>query len=367
MLAGWPPTINAEAPRWGLIALGLLLVSRLDPKHVSPSALMMGGSFLAYAALSLTWTPDPLSGTLALLQLFLLAGVGIASASLADISRAMTWVAIGIAVSALMALPQALGVVFLPSFNAPAGLFFNRDVLAETTAPVFIWVLARRQWGLVAILMIPLALCGSRLALIAAAVGLVILAGWRGRMLIVAGLTAVLIIISSQPDRLASLQERLTIWDQTVHGSSFFGSGLGSFAVNYPVWGYAHSDVLQVWYELGMAAWIAALCSAGVIYLAATDRATRAALAASLVTAFAGFAYHTPAAAFTAAVLAGSVVSRRALVLRRVGSIGVAGAVGARPATACGGNCASPRYGRLGFPPRLAPAALRGGSEKEPG
>ena len=135
-----------DAPHWAVLALGLPLVSKLDPRPLLgwPGVLLIAG--VAWAALGLAWTPDPLGGALDLWHTVLLSLVVVAAAGIENPRRVMTALAYGIAVSVGVAVFQLAGYHPIATVNRPAGLFFNRDLFAEAAAPVFIWAALGKRW-----------------------------------------------------------------------------------------------------------------------------------------------------------------------------------------------------------------------------
>jgi len=324
MLAFWP-TINAEMPRWALLALGIPLVSRLDPRAVGIPLFCSSIALLGYAGLTLVWSSDPLGGANQLFHLVILALAVLAAAQLASIDVVMTWIAAGLAVSAALVVPQMLGWGAIPQFSVPAGLFFNRDVLAETAAPVFLWAAARRDWFLAPVLSVPLLLCQSRVALFAVLVGLLVV--WRAPPMtkflgaVLAGIFATASILLFGPEKFTTALDRIEIWQAAALSIAPFGHGLGWFGATYPRWEYAHSDLLQAAVEIGA---VPLLLAAGICAMLwrrwvrvtpASDGATNGALAAALVCAVFSFPLELPASGFVFAVLA-SRLARNGLRLR---------------------------------------------------
>lgn len=258
----WFPAGGMIMPRWLVLAVGLPLtvVSSWAAWRCGRAWVYLVAG-LIYAAMSIAWAPDRLGALQQLSQMGILAvafvaGAGIVGARSFDL--VMAFFAVGLMVSALLCVPQALGWSGIPQSAPPAGLFYNRDVLAETVAPVLVWAILQHRYTMTAVLLIPLLLCGSRVALFAAAVGLLygLPMRWRWRLMgmaatLVAGLGLLLLM---GREKAADALFRIVLWADTLTAITPFGHGIGSFAARNPVLVYAHSDSLQAAYELGIGA-----------------------------------------------------------------------------------------------------------------
>lgn len=331
--AFWPGLLSAAvAPRWALLAALTPLVSRLDPRRLDP---LVGGLFLTYlgwAALSLLWAPDRLTGAHELFQLIILGVVVLAVANTDRLAPVLLAATLGLAVSSALAIGQFFfGWSFVAQATAPpAGLFYNRDMLAEFAAPLLVWAIASKRLWLAVIPLIPLVLCQSRVALVAAAVGL-LAAGSRWGFLILAGIAcaamAALGTLPFNPAKIVSASERWDVWSAALSDPSIFGHGLGSFTAAFPKMETAHSDVLQAFYELGAGAGIMAALGLVVLWRI-EDAAERAILFALAVEVLVAHPFHLPATGFLAAALVG-VAGRARTRVRDFAHVG-GGLVGGR-------------------------------------
>jgi hypothetical protein len=291
------------------MAAGMPLASWLDPRRLSRTAQILVAAMVAYAALSLLWTPVQLSGMNDFCWLVLFAGAVLLGANIEDLDsvlRAMGW---GVAVSSAFAIGQLLGWHPVAEFAGPAGLFFNGDFLAEIAAVLFVYAFYVEALPLVIALSIPLAFCGSRVALLSAGLGLLVsrreIAFWGVGALVMAAGFATL-----WASKGASAAARFDIWYTTAAGITIFGHGIGSFVTTYPSWERAHSDFLQSLYEMG----IGALPLVALFGLAARWADTipvKAALVCIGAQYLTAFPLHLPATAFLAGVLVGNVVRVR--------------------------------------------------------
>lgn len=331
-VAFWPGLLSAAvAPRWSLIAVGLPLTSWLDPRRLTRGAQICVSIVIAYAAVSLLWTPDALSGEndlcrLVLFGLAVLAGANVEN--LSPVMRAMGW---GVAISSVLVIPQSLGWSPVIEAAPPAGLFFNRDFLAEIAAVLFVWACFAKHGKLLAmVLAVPLAICGSRIALLCVAAGMIAGSTRYARRFVTAVFLAIVacfaVITIFYPYKVNTAIIRFGIWELTLRGTTIAGDGIGSYIATFP-WEYAHSDLLQSFYELGIGG--IALSTLFVLAVRAeSSRAIRAAVVCMAVQYATAFPLHLPATAFLAGLLVGHV----ARVGDRVGVVGYVGGggVGAR-------------------------------------
>lgn len=308
-VAFWPGLLGAAlTPRWALVAAVPPLISRFSIRGIDP--LVIGGifAFLSYCAISLAWSPDPLGGADTLLHFVFLIAAGLCAWSLPDARPIILGMAWGVAVSGVLTIPQVFGWSPVAEIAPPAGLFFNRAALAITAAPLLVWAILDRRWLLAAPLALPVALCESRVAIGATVIGLVAAKSkWLWLAIPAAGVVFGLFLIGGKT---ASAAARLEIWQVAISEIGAEGRGLGAFAAMHPFWDMAHSDLLQVIHEVGIAAIIPAV---GAAFILSAQRGTPlwAATVALAAEAVVDFPLHLPATGCLAAVLAGHLCRLR--------------------------------------------------------
>lgn len=323
-VAYWPGILaSAVAPRWALLAVGLPLISWLDPRALPRHMLWLPVLFLAYAALSVMWSSDPLEGAhewihFAIFGTAMLAGANLSSEKIDMVFRA---IACGLVASLAIGAAQMAGYSPLANQGAsPSGLFFNRDFLAEFAAIVFVWAVMSRELRAAVIASIPLIFCGSRVALSAAVVALLLVRPRRVLLVVPAAAAGLVAASVLWPGKLVSVNERLAMWWDAITNTTLFGHGLGSYAADHPVWEHAHSDLLQSGYELGIGGLLPA-----ALMVAALARPAPAPLRAVVVCIAVEYAVafplHLPAPAFVAGIVLGYLLQRRGDV-RVVRSLG---------------------------------------------
>lgn len=313
----------ASMPRWWAVSIGIPVLCRLDPIDLRPAIRWALFVMIGWGAVLAARSPVPLLSFFDLYTFTLLALAMVAGASNhADgIIVGILW---GCAVSSAISIIQAAGIdtgaIGITETSSPSGLFQNREVLAETAAPLLVWAIVARRWVGATMMVIPLLLCSSRVAVFAACVGL--LWAWRVPpfMRVVVGISAIAAglgsIVLLGADKMASALSRLVLWGSSTMSLSWAGRGPGWWAETHPpgLTEFAHSDVLQAGTELGLASvglWV-------IMYSAWSnadgDRAMRAAFVAGAVECAVSFPLHTPAAGFLIAVLAGHLCRDRSCV-----------------------------------------------------
>lgn len=321
--AFWPSILSsAFAPRWAAIAIGIPLVSAIDPRNLPEALRWVLLWVFGLAAIATTWaSPDPMGGYLDLLFMTLLCLAFIAAAELDTLDDVMTGLGAGLAVSAAVLLFQAWDDSSGRSFyhQRMTGLFYNTEILAEFAALVFVWAIVRRAYVIAAVSFLPIAVNNSRVAFLCAAVG-VAFAFWpatrKGRIAVLAVLVAfpVMLFFVFGISKLISAEHRITLWTATVFAWTQFGHGLGWYRASYPAVEFAHSDVLQIIAEIGIGGF--ALLAIPFMAFRSTrgNHAERALFIAACIQAVISFPLHFPASGFVVALVAGYLVSRRPAV-----------------------------------------------------
>jgi hypothetical protein len=311
---------DADVPRYALLALlacgALWLPVKLRAEH------WLGMAFTAWAAVSLAWTADIYDGIGMLLKLAVLAGIFLIGAGLPTLKPIWIGLGSGFAVNSLFAIAQHYGYEPVLEGPGPAGLFINKNYLAEPAVLVLVALLAYRlRW-----LALPVLPCvvlppsrGAWLALAMAGVGVV----WTksriaAALLAFAGALVIAVLLYRMHDYPA--QERLEIWYETIAGMTPFGNGFGSFYVDFPEHAllfnnlaeratHAHNDYLELTFELGPGA---------LIYLAFLGMALQGpfcpeklVLIAFMTEECFGFPLYFPIPAALAAIAAGRLARER--------------------------------------------------------
>ena len=309
---------GAYSPRWWVVAIALPIASDLDPRIIYRPVLVLLLGGLAWAAMSLLVTPDPQGAALDLLFLALLTLTAIAAAGIDDIAPVIVAFGWGVSISCVLAIPQSFGWSAINQILGPAGTFMNSEVLAELAAPLLAWCIFKKRWALASMMAIPLVLCHSRIAILAAAVGLLV--GWRASALIKSALAAALVLVAIGSvsmvgiDKASSGLTRMILWISGIDSIVPLGRGLGWWAFVHPAsfQELAHSDALQMMVELGIGSvFFLAIPVVIILRRRGSDSAEHAISAAFLFEFVVSFPLHVPASGFLVAMLAGHMAGSR--------------------------------------------------------
>jgi hypothetical protein len=312
MTAYWPGIPPAAViPRYGAMMLGLSLFQPrwCDVDRHVRRLLLIG---LLWAAISFCWAADQATALYELGLLSVLLCVALISSSFLSLDGIMKGLAIGLSVSATIVVAQWWGWQGLPEVSSPSGLFYNKDLLAEAAAPVFVWLLIGRRLGFAAILGLTIALCSSRTAVLSIGFGLIY---WWCRMLCLALFAAVAayLILGMIPERVSSAHDRMNTWVKGYQLLTWRGYGIGFYRAAVPQGQLIHSDTIQMAGELGVGV-VPFLLAPILMWWKARDERWSAewcAFATILLESAVSFPLHQAGASFVAAVLAGFLARRR--------------------------------------------------------
>jgi len=243
---------------------------------------VLGLAFLAYAVLSLLWTPIPQQGVWDLWNLAILGGCFMFGSTKVDATGLYVGLACGVGVSTLLAFFQEYaGWQGLYQFWHPAGLFVNPGVLGDTAAIVTVAVLASRLWWPALLTAPAIYLSSSRTAVVACAVAALVaiwslsseVIGAKAKRQVAIAFTLAVALIAGalvwrstahrEPNWLTSPTERMAIWLDTASGLTLWGRGAGSFLITYPAFAHhtdtmatrpenAHNDILEYIFQYGL-------------------------------------------------------------------------------------------------------------------
>lgn len=318
----WPGLPDAAfVPRWALIALALPLVSALDPRNLPILLQYVIGFLVVIAGLSLIGSPDPSGGALELFYIVILCGVMLLGAGLDSLDDLMVGMAFGLMPSVALSAWQYFGGWSPVPARGPGGFFFNSEVLAELCALVAVWCCVSRRLWLAGITAVPIVLCQSRIGAFAAAAA--ILYGlrppirWLFPAIVILIMLGIASVVSIGPVKFWFAFHRLLIWVAVAAAFVPLGNGLGWFAAVHPEEAFGHSDVLQAFAEIGVAAIVLAAIPFSAFTSNRGTNAERALFLAVCIEALVSFPLHVPASGFVAALVAGYLVSVRPVVRLR--------------------------------------------------
>jgi len=273
---------------------------------------------LTYCVSSLFWSANPIDGLGFLAQLGLYLAVFMLGGRF-NLRPVLIGLAVGLIPCGIATIIQHYWNqhLFLSFVSDNAGTFINCDIAAEVAALVFIGALAQRMWWAIPALLPMLIYPQSRTAW-AALAGTALFWIWRKDKMVaicIAVLCAcIAFMLYFTGFKAGGLHERLGLWQDTISGFTWFGHGIGSFSTAFPFYDnhldtmlvhadYAHSDVLQIIFELGVGAVFffifAALCLTG------TDLTAKLVFVAFLFEMLGDFPLHVPMQPFIGAFVAG--------------------------------------------------------------
>lgn len=304
----------ATTPKWALLSIFVpILWPRGIPLtwgHLTVLALLF------WAAVSVLWSPEELHSVPALWTFVLLAGIFFIGSDMEDIGPVFVGLSLGLSLSSVAAVAQQFfhwHGVFQNSI--PAGLFVNRNMMAEAACLTMLGCIVWRKWWCLPLLAPAAFLPMGRGALLGLAIGLLV--HLRSRLLwgfgIMGGLSVAILMVA-HGYRIDSLTHRLAIWRDTLEGLTIFGNGIGSFYVLYPSHAsltdtlvqrpdHVHNDVLEVLYELGLPG--VALCAALWILCSGSRNKGLPVLVGLGCMSFWEFPLYMPVTAFVGALVAG--------------------------------------------------------------
>ena len=331
----------AGAPRWALLSLFVpLMLAAIGRTRVTLGHLILA-FYVLWAAITLAWSPGLYDGLDALWKLLLIAGLFAIGAELPTLRPIALGLGLAIALNSAFVLAQAAGFDPVPHMPGPtgmgAGLFMNRNSLAEAAALVLILVLAHRLWWLVPVIVPSLiwfepgmrqgahvwypTAQGALTALgVAGTAWLWTKSRLAALLLIMAVAIGVAFAVYTRVN--ASVPERLAIWTVTARGLTPQGNGLGSFYLRFPAHVAetdplvtrpinAHNDLLQIAYETGLPGAVLVLAFGALLLFTRGAVGERLVLLAFFVEGCFANPLGLPVSAFVAALCAGRVCRAR--------------------------------------------------------
>src|ERR1017187_1109685 len=316
----------ARQPRWSLLAIALpIMIWRNQSSAPNHFTLIhaLGLTFLAWATLSLIWTPNRPDAFNELIQLLIIAEAFVLGARLNTLKPIFMGLAAGLAISSLIIIsPLQHLIPNQPISIHLEGLLGNRNMLAEAAVLTAIGCIGYRLWWFIpgllpAIFMPPLA----RGALVGGLAAFVVWAWSRSRklaiLLALLSICAIAILTNLRP---SSVIERWAIWTDTIKGLTFQGNGIGSFYFLYPFVNetfdttlarpeHSHNELLEVWFELGAIGVFIYASMVAIAYRVANN-VSRCILVAFITMGMFEFPSHVPITAFLGALVLGYAVRR---------------------------------------------------------
>jgi hypothetical protein len=284
----------------------------LKPARVTLSSILLLVC-LAYATLSFLWAPFHYEFLYGYSHLLLLAGAFLVGASIQSLRPVLIGSAVGLGINSLFVCIQLYGWSIVPQVASPAGLFMNKNLLAEFSVLILLGLFYERLWLWIIPVLPCVILTSGRGALVALVAGLLLaLPLWLGWMIAIVGVGAGISYSFFATD--PSMLQRFDIWMDTLQSLTWFGHGWGQFYITFPQFAthmdtllqrpeHAHSDILELIYEIGLGiilivAFVASLWRNKLI-------PEQAILLGFLVEGLFGFPLYIPTTAVVFAIVAG--------------------------------------------------------------
>jgi hypothetical protein len=226
------------------------------------------------------------------------------------LERVITWFAAGVAVSSVLAIGQTFwDWAVVPQLISPAGLFLNKNLLAEAACFVVIAALIRGQWWSVAVAMPALVLTWERAAWLGAFMSCFVLVPMKQRVwLVVAGGALIATFLWTGFDLgTSTMAQRVLIWRDAVNSLTWLGNGsydLSGVTIREP---NLHNDWLQFVFELGVAG-LAVNCV--FAWWAVRSYQSMVFMVAIIVVGSFSFPLHMPATGWFIAIVIGNSLRR---------------------------------------------------------
>jgi hypothetical protein len=272
----------------------------------------LGIAFVVYAFASLLWSANQYGAVFGIWRVIIWALAFWYGTTAASLSPLWKGLAIGLSLSTLVAITQALGYnPILVGEGQTAGLLFNNTVAGAAIALVLIALACDSLWHYMPILIAGLALSQSRGGVLILTLALVSkYLHWLFALALLAIGAAYFSLHETPTDHW-----RLQIWGYAIRGLTFFGWGPDAFndvyfilesrdlhpSFNHPE--FVHNDILQLWFSFGIAALVP---YTALVYgvTRSTHRYWPVAIGFAALTLF-YFPLYTPVPAFIGCVLAG--------------------------------------------------------------
>lgn len=300
-------------PRWAVMAAGAPLLLMMRSERLPAPLGGWGVVVLVSLYTGLAWTPDLLTGLDELSRLLILALVFCLGASLDDLDDAWKGLCVGVTVSAVIAIAQAYGWKYFDQASGPAGLFMNKNVLAEAG---LVALIASRGRGWLAVGPVVAILIGGSRSVFGVMLVLAAIQLWPRRRVaaVLVGMIPAVTLAFVAIRGSSSLIERFGIWrDALKGGAALFGNGIGSFITAFPWAEHAHSEPLQLAYEHGVFA-IPLVWLLWILWRTDGDPTDRIVLAGVVLCGLLAFPFRMPLTAFALALAAGHLARHWHLV-----------------------------------------------------
>ena len=247
----WPDFVSpANNPKWVLLSAVIPLILLLRTVKWS-RAHKLGMAWLVWAAATVFWATSTPDGFMRLWQFMLAGGIFAIGSTLTprQLRNCLCAFCLGVALNAIIGILQAVGW-FDPLFTVGgrpfpfhatpvAGLQVNGNYMAEMGLVAFVAAFCLKKWWLLPLALVALFLAGSKGAVAAFVMILVVWLWPRVKWLSVglsgAGILAAIIYTVYFGVDHWSLAPRIALFANSFVSITFLGYGIGSFWSTYPL------------------------------------------------------------------------------------------------------------------------------------
>lgn len=282
---------------------------------------LYGTCFLLYCFVSLAWSYSFNVAFFVFLQMIVCALAFCYGSCLDDLKPIFKGLALGLGVSAVIAIFQKFGFDFVFVAETPnkvAGLFVNPNMYSEISVILLVALLALKQWIWTLVTLPGIVWSYSRAAVTALLICCLIFMWNKSKaftilLIPVMALAVTAYYLNGHFD-ISSINERMAIWSDSVRGLTLFGHGVGSYEILLPFYAhdldtvkviprYAHNDYLHLLFEFG----IGCVFLIPFISLIKNNNNEKYILCSVAVIAMFSFPLHIPMSAFMFFLVAGHV------------------------------------------------------------
>lgn len=310
----------STTPRWSVFLVGFSVLLLFAPRIRPTIGHLIWFSFVALSIASVLWSKTPFDTIGEIERLAAMSFAFLVAAETEDLTPAWSGLALGVTISAAIAVLQSGGMELASPAGSvpPAGLFFNKNFLAEAGVVALVASLSLRLWHYVPGTLVATVLPGSRAAIVALGAFLVFSVTRRiprrfalpGGAVLLAAIVLLVWVDAITTNRIVtSINSRLEIWSWVGAGSSVWGWGSGSFPSMFPMFERAHSDFMETLHGTGMIGMGLLSLLFGWSLGGKDDGSAKGIALVLFVVALFGFPLQLPATAMAFALVAGRLCS----------------------------------------------------------
>lgn len=285
---------------------------------------LIGLLFIGYAALSLIWAPSFDIAFFIFLQIVALSCTFCFGENLKDITNCFKGLSLGLGFSSIVALMQYfelynINKYIFTLYSPIAGIFVNPNIYSEVSALMLLSLIVLKLWWWIPVTLPGLTIIHSRTALLGLGVGLFFWLFNKNKLMAVGSVLLIILFTAfyyREYFSMESINERFSLWADTIRGLTLLGFGIGSYELMYPLNAinidtsvarpkFAHNDFLQMMFELGIGSILLGILILNILRI---KHETRTILVGIGVISLSSYPFHgVPMSAFIGCLVAGFV------------------------------------------------------------